>query len=591
MTQKNFLSGLSLSSFLFAAPLAAGERDLLKIADLETDFGMYFPNLAETRKNWEGSPFRKLYQSEPIQDWVKERSEEVSNDLTKALGGKKSMDELSEGLLALAGELQEEVFLSLEIPEVDLALIEKFQQVVEEGTDEERADLLLGTVGAQVLAEVEDAEAFQEEADQLFALVGKQLKEQEASLRIEAREVESVKVTELIAKQGDLERIVGTFGIVGNTAFLTLAKTDTESLIERIRKGAEEELAGADYLDQERSDLQLMGDLGDFWKGLETGLQFGLQEAGLLDQVQINVEAGWKELGFSEFDQMSLAFDLSGQHPEIRFAHTLPQEGLFKALMPVSQVQELSPLAHDRVLEVSQTSIDLEGLYDHLLKTVGAISPMGPMVLNMQLAKLEKLMGVKLKEDLLSHLGDRVETLRFEMDQESDNPLAGQAVLIELTDEEALTGTLKTMMGALQVETKEEEFLGQKLTVLPALGGNDFVYTILEGKLLFSAAEGGAVKEVIKQRENPRKLVWEREFLQAERDFLDGEILGVGVAGIDHQLKEMEGILKDLADEEDSAGKDLFPDLDQLENPFSYMAFVNWEEDHFFKARWIFFTK
>lgn len=593
MKRNPFLTASLSALALLTANSQAADDDLLKAISSDVDFAVHLSDLSDTRKNWEKSPMKTFVENPEIQKWWQELLADAEDEVPT--GSQELLTELKKEACAAISMLEDEAVASIDLAEVNTALIQRFQKTMDGEDKSAKLQVLLDTVTLQLLGEVKDEDPFKAQMEKVFAKFGelvvqsrKEDGKEESIFEIAKEKVGGIEVTKLyLIPKGGEKTHSGSFGIVDGKAYLTLGGTDDAALQASLKNGAAKAVTDLKTtISAGEYDFQLLGNLSNLWQGMATGIEFGLEASGMKDQLQINVKQGWDAIGFNQLEALTYAFDLSEKDLVVKAKMTAPTKGLVGAAIPEDAIDKLSQMASAKMMGFSQAKFDIPGFYDEFMKMAGAVSPMAPMMFGMQLNKVEGAIGVKIREDLLEHLGDELETAIFDgAGTDPENPFAGMGLRVSLKDQAKFEASLKTAFGKTGMKVQDKDFMGETLHMLQLPEGKNLIYAFYKGDLFLGAEEDNAVQKMIQQLVNPGPLMWEMSELSKYKGLFKKDLASISVTDVGTQVKST------LKQFEAMGMKDDLPDLSKAEFPFSYSISAGVVEDGVYNGDAVFIAK
>ncbi len=578
----------SLAALIATTPAYAGDDDLLKMVSSDTDLALHLPNTAKTRANWEKSPLKGIYENDEIKPRVEEAFAEMMN--FEDIEDRDVAKSMRENLEKIFGFMEGEVLLTMSLPTATEELVKKFREADEESV--QRTEFIFDHFGILLLGEVgASGDDFNSSVKSFLDAAGKAIEEagedSDETHSYKEKTIDGVKVTAWHVDGPDLKKNVLHWGVVGETSFITMGNYNPADFIAEIKNGHKSSLESSEFLFDGASDLQVFGDLSDVMAALKMTAEVGLAETGMKAQLQIDIESGWKALGFDGLKNFGFSFDIS--QPEIvsRTKMDYPETGVLSYFLPKDPINKPSIHAHKGALSTAQGNYDLPGLYDEIMDMIKAVSPMGPMAVGMQLSQLEKQIGIKLRDDLLAALGKKVEYMQFKGDTAEETAMS-IAAIIALKDQAKFEGTLKTMLTGMGMETAKEEFMEQTLYKIPlpsAEGGDHIVYTFHDGDVIFGLDSVGTVKSILKQIKNPKETIWQTDLLADHKDLLKPGAVTLSMGDVGAQIDNVFSTVGDLSDDEDQI------DFSKIKIPYGYNVTTSWRKDGIFEGKSVIFVK
>jgi len=527
----NAFRRFSLAALLATTPAFADDDDLLKMVSAESDLAIHLTNTAKTKENWDKHPLKAVYESDEIKPRVEKLLKEAFDNAETE--NKEWLEELKKSLEKLYQEVEGEVMISLQLPEFSKKLIDEMS----EGEDEDKGAVFLKNFGALVIVEAKDGEKFSEVAEEVLKILEKKSAEDpKESHEIKKEESDGAKVSVLDMVQGNKKTHAASFASLDKIGFLAIGAHDPADVINDIKKGHDKPLSKSDFLVDGPSDIQILLDLKDVWAGMKNGIDTGLSAEGM---------KGIRRVGVS--------MDISGPGIISTSRMDFPKEGLASFFIPKDPVKEPSLHAHEGILAVSQANYDLPGLYDEIMKTIKAITPMAPMFVGMQLNGLEKKLGVKLRDDLLGALAPDVEMIQFKA-ATPEKEAKAIGLIMGLKDQAKFEGSLKTMFGAMEMEQEKNEFLESTIyTVpMPTFGeGEKLAYAFEDGKVIMGLDSVGTVKEILKQIKKPKETLWGNDFLEDHQDLIKAGAVSLNLSDFEGQMASLFDLMGQVADDDE----------------------------------------
>jgi len=580
-----YIRQFTLAALIATAPAYAGDDDLLKMVSEDTDLAIHVTNTKKTKANWDKSPLKKVYENDEIKPRVEKALEEAFS--FDGIEDKAIAEALKKNICALYDQVEGEILFSVKMPDLTTELLEKFMSVGGEGEDA-AARLAFGTFGGLLLAEVKDAEAFGAASKELFEMAKKKIDEQEeAKGSLDSKKVGDVEVTSLSAEFEGKSIKMLSYALVGNTAVMFMGAYEVEDVLDDIQKGADKPLSKSSYLVDGVSDFQMLGDFSDMMNGMKNALNVAVSGESSMEQLQINVDAGWKALGMNGIDRLGVAVDMSKPDIVMTSKMDVPTAGVLSVLIPSDPISKPSIHAHDGVLAVGQSSYDLANFYDELMKTIGAISPMGPMVVGMQISKFEQQIGIKLRDDLLASLAPKFEYVQYRADT-PEEAAKSYGVIIGLKDKDKFEASIKTMVGAMGMEVEKDEFLDETIysIALPMVPGEKLSYAFNGGDVIMGLDTTGTVKEAIKQIKNPKDRLWDSDIFADHKYLLKPGASALTLSDFEATMTTVFETFTALAGEDEDS-----IDFSKIKIPYGYTAAASWVKDGVATSKSVIFAK
>jgi len=555
-----------LTALLGCAPLIADDTDLLGMVGENSDIVIHLSNTSKTRDNWDKSSIKKFVQQDPIQDKI----DDLLGGLLEfdEIEDQESSDQLKAALTTLYESFDEEVLFTLATPTLDQNLIQKFKDADTSEDVEDRADLIFGQFGGLLLAEVGDEEEKAEDAiedllEVIQSLASQSSEEDEdddSETTIIEKTISGIDVRVIHVKEGGASFDVITVGVVNKVLFATLGVHEAEDVIKAIQEGHDTPLSDSEYLTTGPSDLRMIMDLKDLMTTVRFFLSEGMEAVASKGR-EMNLDAGWKALGMDGFGQVAVNFDMSQPEINITVKIEVPTEGLVGSMMPNEKLKKLTTHAHKGVLSTTQYCYDWSKIFDEVVKTAEAFSPDLHESLVSSLASMEEDLGITLKEDILEHLDSHSLLVEYP-DEDFYIQEMKMAFILAVKDQAKLEASLKTLISGLNQEIEEEDYLGKKINHV-SLGPNEGVsYCFDGGQIIIGIRSAGAVKEAIKQINDPRPTLWNEDFLEDYQDYLQSGLSHLGLMNVDLSMSSMVELVTDLVGEGD--------EWSNLEMPFGY---------------------
>ncbi len=580
----NVFRPFTLATLVAASPLIAGEDDLLKMVDQGSDLTFYISDTKTTQENWKKSPLRSLYDN----DEVKPRFEEALEEILafEEIEDEEVAEILREGLTKIYEEITGEVLLNFEIPELDQDFISLF---IDEAPPEKIIPAVFKKFGVLGLAEVSDAEEYQKAVKELLETLVKKIEEadEDTDYTIKMESIDDAEVIIINVEEKGVSLDVCFFGLHEKTAFFAAGAHDVKDTIAHIKNGHETPLSDSDYLAEGRSDMQIIGDTKDLMASMKLGIGTALEHFEMMDKLQINLDGGWKAIALEGYRRFGLSLDLS--KPDVLFDGKIdvPEEGLLSYFASPKPIEKPSIHAHKNVVLVGQAHIDLPGFYDELMKTIGVISPMGPMAIGVYLGQFEKQVGIKIREDLLASLDTKLEYLQVrEEDASVEASPESYGFIIGLKDKEKFEGTIKTLVAGMEMEIAIEEFLEETIYSIPfPQGGGKISYAFHEEDVIFGLNSGIALKEILKQINNPQETLWESDAFADYQHFLEDDPVSLAFEDAEASMQTVFDALGAMQDEEEGV------DFSNIKIPFSYSLTSYWVKDGLMTTKGVLLAK
>lgn len=284
-----------------------------------------------------------------------------------------------------------------------------------------------------------------------------------------------------------------------------------------------------------------------------------------------DVAAMLRNLGLAALDTLSISVDADDKHSTAEIAMTLGDgdAGLWRAVLVEEQPKLLSlvPPACDWF---SAGHTDWNAIYDTVTKVWDDLVDVVPMSREDAEAAFAETLKVRLREDLLAHVGTEMLTLTshdLDVEQEDlEDPLAGMGnscFVVSLRNGKAFGESLEKALRArgMHAGRKTEEYGTAKVHLLRIAGIFEVEYAVTDNLLLLvlGKAEGGrrqlrAVLDAQQQTGGERPAV-----LEAHLKELPAGWTGVSVAPISAILETMH-----TAMEAASAAEDVPEEVEQL---------------------------
>ncbi len=565
----------SLAALLASSPVFAEDNDLLKMVSVHSDLAIHITNTAQTKAHWKQSPLKEIYESDQIKPQVDEIIQELlANDDTE---DKESWEKFKKGMVALYDQVEGEVLISFEIPK----MTEDDLEAINGDEVEKQVKMMSEKIGAILLAEVKDTEKFRTTAKEVLDILKKQAGGKDSEAEFKSKKIDGIEVVSLHVDLAGKSENLASFATVDQTAFLIFGSHEASDIITQIKKGHSNPLSKSQFISDGSSDFQVLGDLKDFWGNVKLAMNAFLEESGQKVEFQIDMEAGWRALALEGIRRFGFAMDMSQRDLVFRTKMEFPEKGFMSSLLPKEPVAAPSIHAHKNILSVTQANYDLPGIYDELMKTMKAISPMAPAMVQMGLGQMEQLLGVKLREDLLASFAPKMEYMFFKRPtpQEVD---ASLCVIIGLKDKDKFESTFKTIVGGMGLQSEKEEFLGYTINnvPMPMLGGEVLSYAIVGNDLIMGLDSGGGVKDTLKQIKNPQETLWKSKLFDKHRDLLKPDPINLSLSDMGTMIRDSFDVFNSFMLDGDEG-----IDVSKIKIPFKYSLTAGWFKDGLYEGQ------
>jgi hypothetical protein len=255
-------------------------------------------------------------------------------------------------------------------------------------------------------------------------------------------------------------------------------------------------------------DMKLGGALATFGKFID--------EQG---DAPISMESMFKASGFTALDNFGMTLDADGKH--VAGAATVEfgegDRGIFAAMTGPTTAPKLLRYVPASSESFAVSVVRLGVIYDVVGKIWGELGDVVPMSFADVEASFAEAAKVRLKEDLIAHLGDEIlmlqdpQALAAGMGNE-DDPMAmfsGSCFGISLRDGKAFGDSLEKVIRArgLHASRKSEEYQGAKVHRMKLAGVVEIEYAVTDDLLLLGIgsgeASGQALRSVLDAQKSP----------------------------------------------------------------------------------------
>lgn len=335
--------------------------------------------------------------------------------------------------------------------------------------------------------------------------------------------------------------------------------SDVEKQIQRATSGGAHFQGGnAD------SSLFVHAELGGMMKAITSlaGMMGDMQGAPF-DASQLLRDFGFESL--TSFD-MSIAADGKHMAMEMELGTTGAERGLLDVFLPKagSGTPKLVKFVPSDAAAFSVGTLDLGALYSTVAKVWKGMEDEAPMSWSDAMAAFAENAKVRLKEDLIDHLGNEMMTIAnppaegFDAD-EAGNPFAaisqmtaGSCICLGLKDGKAFGESLEKVVRAsgMHAARKSEEYQGATIHRLAVGGVLEVEYAITDGMLLLGIGDHDNTKQSLRSVLDVHKAGGGElpAAIKAQIDSLPAGWCSVGVSPIAYTL----GAVADMAE---SAGQ------------------------------------
>lgn len=243
---------------------------------------------------------------------------------------------------------------------------------------------------------------------------------------------------------------------------------------------------------------------------LELGpmMQAITEAASLFADSDVEIEPILKALGLHALDSLTMAFGADGKHVagHVDLQLTGADKGLFGMLLGGQGAPKLLRVVPADADTFSVGPLDLGAMFASVGKLWTALGDQVPMTWEEAQTAFAEQMKVRLKEDLVDHLGSEwltVQDLEAGMGASADedtSPFAafeGSCFAIHLRDGKAFGESLEKMLRArgLHASRKTEDYQGLKLHRLRLAGLVEVEYAVADDMLLLALGSGEASKK------------------------------------------------------------------------------------------------
>ncbi len=210
----------------------------------------------------------------------------------------------------------------------------------------------------------------------------------------------------------------------------------------------------------------------------------------------ISVESIFKATGFTSFDAMTMTFDADGKHVvgDVQMSFGDGDRGIFAAMAGPTTAPKLLKYVPASSESFSVSVIKLGVIYDVIAKVWGELGEAVPMTFADVEAGFAEAAKVRLKEDLIAHLGDELMMLQDPQALASgvadeEDPTAmfnGSCFGIALRDGKAFGESLEKVIRSrgLHASRKTEEYQGLKVHRMRLAGLVEIEYAVTDDLLL-----------------------------------------------------------------------------------------------------------
>lgn len=284
--------------------------------------------------------------------------------------------------------------------------------------------------------------------------------------------------------------------------------------------------------DLEKFGAKVLGESARFAAASSDGAMFAHMELGPLMKAitelagdfadaPVDVEPILQALGMNSLDTFTMSFGADGKHVAGHFDMQLKDgdKGLMSMFLGGEGAPKMLRAVPANAETFSVGPMNLGTLYTTVAKVWTAMGDQVPMSWEDAQTAFAEEMKVRLKEDLIDHLGgewltvqDLAAGLAGAIEEDEENPLAafeGSCFGIQLRDGKAFGESLEKMLRArgLHASRKTEDYQGMKLHRLRLAGVAELEYAVADDMLLVSLGNGEAsrqsMRSVLDARANP----------------------------------------------------------------------------------------
>jgi hypothetical protein len=535
---RRLLSALPLSLLLAALPAQteSASQSPFRLVPADANFVIRMAAPAKWKQSFGTTQIAKLFSSQTLAPMVAAMEQNYQKALEQA---RKEAGFDADLLDAMLTDYTGEMVFALRVDMADL------EEMMQSGEPPELEGVIAFTPGGNY------------DLAKLCAAVV-QAAEKEAPSRTKMRDLEIGAVKARLVDNDDGEPDV-TLPTMVDGQMVMFFGSDVEKQIQRATSGGAHFQGGnAD------SSLFVHAELGSLMKAITSfaGMMADMQGAPF-DASQLLRDLGLESI--ASFD-MSIAADGKHMAMEMELGTTGAERGLLDVLMPKAGAgtPKLVKFVPADAAAFSVGTLDLGALYNTIAKVWKGMEDEAPMSWSDAMAAFTEGAKVRLKEDLIDHLGNELLTIAnpptegFDAD-EAGNPFAaisqataGSCICLGLKDSKAFGESLEKVVRAsgMHAARKSEEYQGATIHRLAVGGVLEVEYAITDGMLLLGIGDHDNTKQSLRSVLDVHKAGGNElpAAIKAQIDSLPAGWCSVGVSPIASTL----GAAADMAE---SAGR------------------------------------
>jgi hypothetical protein len=217
----------------------------------------------------------------------------------------------------------------------------------------------------------------------------------------------------------------------------------------------------------------------------------------------------FRDLGAYSLQSLELTVDAQDELVAVDYELDLNGEerGLFGCLLFAQPQPELLRMLPGGADQFSIGAFDFGALWGVIEKLWRNLEDVVPMSFDQAMQEVTELLKVRLKEDLIDHLGtelmlleDAQAALAETAENDTDEPTENMCIGVSLRNGKAFGDALETALRArgLHASRKSEEYAGTKILALTLAGLVDLEYAVADDLLLLSIGKGEASRRLLR---------------------------------------------------------------------------------------------